>query len=76
VVRTERRGPSLRLPILGEVTLPPPEHSAWYVAMGALTVLELVDWPIAALVTAGKALADNRHNQTLQNVGEALEDAG
>jgi hypothetical protein len=69
----ERQGPAVRLPVVGRVTLPPAEHLVWYGAVAALTAIELIDWPVAVLVAIGKALADNRHSTTLQNVGEALE---
>lgn len=75
LLESEREGPHLRLPVLGELTLPPVEHLAWYGAIAVLTAVELIDWPVAAVIAVGKALADNRHSQTLQNVGEAFENA-
>lgn len=75
-VRAERHGPVMDVPVVGTITLPPPEHLIWYGATFTLAALELIDWPIAVLVAVGKALADNRHNQTLENVGDALENAG
>ncbi len=70
----ERQGPTLRVPGIGHLTLPPVEHVAWYGAVALLTCFELVEWPVAAVIMVGKALADNRHSATLQNVGDALTD--
>lgn len=64
------------LPVLGRVVLPPPEHLAWYAGVGVLAVLEVVDWPIAVVLAVGRVLADNRHNRTLEQFGEALDEAG
>lgn len=66
----------LRLPLVGAVTVPPPDHLVWYGAIAAMTALEIVEWPLALLLGAGKLLADNRSNRVLQSFGEALEDAG
>lgn len=63
------------LPLLGTVTLPPMEHVAWYLGVGLLTAVELVEWPVALVLVAGKLLADNRSHQTLRVFGELLDDA-
>ena len=66
----------LRLPLLGSVALPPPDHMAWYGGVVALAAFELIEWPVALVLALGKVLADNRSNKTIQAFGEALEDAG
>ncbi|MGC8513633.1 MAG: hypothetical protein ACP5P1_11475 [Acidimicrobiales bacterium] len=66
----------LRLPIVGKLSFPPLEHLAWYAGVGALTALELIEWPIALVLLVGKALADNQTHRTLRSFGEAMEDAG
>ena len=66
----------LHLPGLGDVSLPPIDHLAWYAGVATLTAIELIDWPVAVVLAVGKALADNRSHRTLRSLGEALEEAG
>jgi hypothetical protein len=69
-------GHTFSLPLVGDVHVPPPEHLAWYAAVATLVALECIEWPVAALIVAGKALADNRHSRVLQELGEGMEQAG
>ena len=64
------------LPLVGDVTLPPPQHLVWYAGVAALVAVECVEWPVALLLATGKALADNRHSAVLREFGDALEEAG
>ena len=66
----------LDVPLVGTVTLPPPEQLAFYAGVGTLAVLEIIEWPVALVLAAGHALAHNRHNQIINEFGEALEAAG
>jgi hypothetical protein len=65
----------LTVPGLGRLPVPSPAHMAWYAGVGTLALFGVVDWPVAALIVLGKALADNRGNQALREFGEALEQA-
>jgi len=38
-------------------------------------VFGLIEWPIAVLTGVGHLLSDDRHNRTLQALGEALDAA-
>lgn len=67
---------TLRLPAIGTVTLPPAHHLGWYAGVAALAAVECIEWPIALILAAGKALADNQHSKVLVQFGEALEEAG
>jgi hypothetical protein len=69
-------GFTLSLPVVGDVSLPPPEHLVWYAGVAALVALECVEWPVALLLATGKVLADNRHSAALREFGDALEEAG
>ncbi|MHB1533563.1 MAG: hypothetical protein ACYC1D_02950 [Acidimicrobiales bacterium] len=67
---------AVRLPLVQRsVTLPPPGHLAWYAGVALLTALEMIDWPVALILTAGRLMADNRNHQTLQAFGDALDHA-
>ena len=61
--------------MLGTVRLPRPEHVAYFGAIGVLAALDMIEWPIAVLIAAGHALAHRQHDRTIQELGEALEDA-
>lgn len=66
----------LRAVGLGQVSLPPLDHIAFYAGVGILAAVELVEWPVAVVLTVGKVLADNRTNKTVRAFGRALESAG
>jgi hypothetical protein len=63
------------LPVVGRVRIPPPDQLAYYGALAGLAALEIIDWPIALVIGAGHALAENHHNKVAQELGEALEQA-
>lgn len=65
----------VHLPLMGRVVLPAPAHLAWYAGIGALVAVEVIEWPVALVLVAGKMLADNRSNSALRDFGNALEEA-
>jgi hypothetical protein len=65
----------VNLPVVGQVEIPRPEQLAYYGGLAALAAFELIDWPVALVIAAGHVLASNHHNQILEELGEALEDA-
>jgi hypothetical protein len=70
----KRLGRDVRVPVLGRVTLPPPERLVYYGALGLLAVFELVEWPIALVIGTGHLLADQAHRRMVRGLGEALEE--
>lgn len=66
---------AMDLPVVGRVRIPRPEQLAYYGALAALAAAELIEWPIALVLGAGHALAQNQHNRMAQEIGEALEEA-
>ena len=63
------------LPVVGRVRIPRPDQLAYYGALAGLAALEIIDWPIALIIGAGHALAENHHNKVAEELGEALEQA-
>jgi hypothetical protein len=63
------------LPVVGRVRIPRPDQLAYYGALAGLAALEIIDWPIALVIGAGHALAENHHNKIAKELGEALEQA-
>ena len=65
----------LRLPVLGELSLPKERgHLAWYAGVFLLGALEIVEWPVVAVLAAAKALADQHSSQALADFGQALDE--
>ncbi|GAB3228374.1 hypothetical protein RMN56_11490 [Micromonospora halotolerans] len=65
----------VEIPLLGEVAVPPPDKLAYYAGLGVLAALQVIEWPLALVVTAGHLLADQHYSGLVKGVGEALESA-
>jgi len=63
----------LRLPVLGQLTLPAPEQVAFIGGVAVLAVIGVVEWPVAALLGIGHGLATQAHRKMVRALGEALE---
>lgn len=57
------------------IELPPPEQLAFLAGVGALAVLEILEWPVALVLAVGHQLAQSHHSRVLREFGEALEEA-
>ncbi len=55
--------------------LPPRDQMAYLAGLGLLTVLSLIEWPVALAMAVGRELARSHHTQALREFGEALEEA-
>lgn len=56
----EARSFSVKLPVVGKVSVPPPKHLAFYGVLGVLGATELIPWPIAIGIGVGHALTVRR----------------
>ncbi|MFI7590949.1 hypothetical protein [Micromonospora sp. NPDC049359] len=65
----------VELPILGEVAVPPPGKVAYYAGLGVLAALQVIEWPLALVITAGHLLADQHFSGLVRGVGEAIQEA-
>ncbi|TCB92069.1 hypothetical protein E0H26_25120 [Micromonospora zingiberis] len=63
------------IPGLGEVAMPPPDKLAYYAGIGVLTALQVIEWPLALVITAGHLLADQHLSGLAKGIGEALQSA-
>ena len=72
---TERNSVRVPVPVLGTVTLPPPEQLAFVGGIAVLTVLEVMEWPVAVALVAGHVLTARSHNKVVRDFGEALQEA-
>ncbi|RAO28291.1 hypothetical protein PSN13_05522 [Micromonospora saelicesensis] len=65
----------VQLPMLGEVAVPPPDKVVYYAGLGVLAALQVIEWPVAVVITAGHLLADQHFSGLARGVGRALQDA-
>ncbi|MFE9689859.1 hypothetical protein [Micromonospora sp. NPDC005806] len=63
----------VEIPMLGEVAVPPPDKIAYYAGLGVLAALQIIEWPMALVITAGHLLADQHMSGLVKGIGEALE---
>jgi hypothetical protein len=73
---TEHGGHRVRFDVDGnELETPPVEHLAFYVGVGVMVGLGLVELPIAAALTVGHLLIGLTNRPGLEALGDALEEA-
>ena len=66
----------LSLPLgVGDVTLPPAPHLAWYGGIAVVAALGLIEWPVAVVLAVGHVLAADHHHRLIHDFGEALGEA-
>jgi hypothetical protein len=65
----------LQVPILGAVAVPPPDKIAYYAGLGLLAALQVIEWPIALVITAGHVLADQHFSGLAKGLGKAFQQA-
>lgn len=63
------------MPMVGEVAVPPPDKLAYYAGLGVLAALQVIEWPLALVITAGHVLADQHMSRLVKGLGEALQSA-
>lgn len=63
------------LPWIGDVPLPSADELAFVAGIGALAVVGAIEWPVAAVLGAGRLLAHVHRWRSLAAFGDALEHA-
>lgn len=68
----EREG--VKIPLL-EITINAPDRATvtWYVGLGAMTALEVIDWPVALIVAASHTLATHARHPEVRELVEGIE---
>ncbi len=68
------RGP--KVPLFGtRLGLPSRGSITWYVGLGAMTALEMIDWPVAVIIATSHALASHAQSPAARELGEGTETA-
>jgi hypothetical protein len=71
----ERSG-GVKVPLLDRRLHAPDKGSlAWYAGLGAMTALEVIEWPIALVVGTSHALATHARNRELREFAGGSEAA-
>jgi hypothetical protein len=65
----------VEIPGIGHVHMPPLDQIAFMGGIATLAVIQIIEWPVAAVLTVGHILAHNRHHALLRDFGEALDEA-
>ncbi|OBF47027.1 hypothetical protein A5778_26230 [Mycolicibacterium monacense] len=53
---------SVRLPLIGQVTVPPPDQLAFYGVLGVLAGVGAIEWPVAVAIGVGQAVVARHVN--------------
>ena len=65
----------------GDITLPlihiklSPEHLAYFAALGVLTALEVIEWPLTAVMIGGQILATHAHRRIVRELASGVDEA-
>jgi hypothetical protein len=54
---------------------PPVEHLAFYAGVGLMAAAEIIEWPVALVLTTGHILIGLTNRPALKELGEALDEA-
>ncbi len=74
-IDTAKDGHRIRMTADGtHLETPPVEHLAFYVGVGALAAAEIIEWPVALVITAGHILTGLANRPALAAVGEAMDE--
>lgn len=65
----------MRIPGIGEIAVPPSDKIAYYLGLGVLAALQIIEWPLALVITAGHLIADQHFSGLAKGLGEALQQA-
>lgn len=64
---------SVRIPVVGKVSIPPPDQIAFIGALGLLAAVELIDWPVALAVGVGQVVVARHLEEQRLKAGETVE---
>jgi hypothetical protein len=65
----------VEIPGIGRVHMPPLDQIAFMGGIATLALIQIIEWPVAAVLTVGHILAHNRRHALLRDFGEALDEA-
>jgi hypothetical protein len=66
---------SERIPVIGQVTVPPPDQLAFYGVLGVLAGVGALEWPVAVAIGVGQAVMARHLGDTPQATAPPPADA-
>jgi hypothetical protein len=73
---TAKGGHRIRMTAEGtRLETPPVEHLAFYAGVGAMAAAEIIEWPVALVITTGHILMGLTKRPALKELGEAFDEA-
>lgn len=66
---------SVRLPLVGQVKVPPPDQLAFYGVLGALAGVGALEWPVAVAIGVGQAVMSRRLGDNAQTPPQSTASA-
>lgn len=70
----QNHGRTIRLPVVGRVSIPAPDQIAFYGVLGGLALLEVIEWPVAVAMGVSSAVL-SRHVSDVEAREDKLEAA-
>jgi hypothetical protein len=65
----------VRVPLLGiHVTKPDRGSIGWYLGLGMMTAIDVIEWPVAILLGVSHALATNTRNPDVREAAKGAQD--
>jgi hypothetical protein len=52
-----------------------PEQAAYFAALGVLTALEVIEWPLTVVIIGGQLLAHRAHRKIVREMAAGVEEA-
>lgn len=69
-----RHPPSVAIPGTDtRINLPDRPALAWYAGIGAMTAMQLIEWPIAVVITGTHFIENHSHNRNIQELADGIE---
>lgn len=65
---------SVRIPMVGKVAVPPPDQLAFFAALGLLTAVGLLDWPVVLAAGVGQVVVARHLEGRRIEADEAAEE--
>jgi hypothetical protein len=57
------------------VTVHHPEKAAFFAGLVTLALVDVIDWPVVAVICVGHLVAARSHNRALEGIAEGVEAA-
>lgn len=69
-----RHPPSVSIPGTDtRINLPDRPALAWYAGIGAMAAMELIEWPIALVITGTHLIENHVHSRSIQELADGIE---